>query len=203
MRTRVRNLWPILWLALASLGLAPGGAAAASEGSGLPAQAGPYQLEVSTDPSPIPTGPAKVIVHVTDSAGKDVAGAQVQVLTQMPGMAMGEHPEPAVPVPGKPGVYSAPANFQMAGGWGISVHVDGPQGSGKTTLNVQTGQSTVRAGGAANWLPILGILLGLGLAGFTLYRMRVTGQRVDLRALVRPGVIVGVLLPVAVYGMSV
>ena len=201
MNTGQKSFWPILLLVLSSL-ISPMRADAAPTG-GLPAQAGPYHLEVSTDPSPIPTGSAKVMVHVTDSAGKDVTGAQVRVLTQMPGMAMGEQPEPAVPEPGHPGMYTAPANFQMAGRWGINIQVDGPQGSGKTTLNVQTGQSTVRAGGAANWLPILGILLGLGFAGFTLYRMRVTGQRVDLRALLRPGVIVGVLLLVAVYGISV
>jgi RND family efflux transporter MFP subunit len=201
MNTAQKRFWPILLLALLSL-VASKRADTAPTG-GLPAHAGPYQLEVRTDPNPIPLGPAKVRIHVTDSAGKDVAGAQVQVLTQMPGMAMGERPEPAMPEPGQPGVYSAPANFRMAGGWGINVQVDGPQGSGKAALSVNTGQNTLGAGGAANGLPILGTLLGLGLVGFILFRMRVTGQRVNLGAVLRPGVIVGVLLLVAVYGISV
>src|SRR6266852_6804373 len=124
-----KRFLPALLLALLSLGHPPWGYAAPA--GGLSTQAGPYHLEVSTDPSPIPIGPAKVRVHVTDSAGKDVTGAQVRVLTQMPGMAMGEQPEPAVPEPGHPGMYTAPANFQMAGRWGINIQVDGPQGSGK------------------------------------------------------------------------
>ena len=110
-----KAVWFLVLLVVVTL-THPLSAGAASAG-GLPAQAGPYQLEVSTDPSPIPTGPAEVWVHVTDSAGKDVTGAQVQVLTQMPGMAMGERTEQATPEPGQPGVYTAPANFQMAGGW--------------------------------------------------------------------------------------
>ena len=88
MNTGQKSFWPILLLVLSSL-ISPMRADAAPTG-GLPAQAGPYHLEVSTDPSPIPTGSAKVMVHVTDSAGKDVTGAQVRVLTQMPVMAMGE-----------------------------------------------------------------------------------------------------------------
>src|SRR6266542_5559665 len=95
-----KALWSAALLAVVSLAH-PLSAGAASTG-GLQAQAGPYQLEVATDPSPIPTGPAKVRVHVTDSAGKDVTGAQVQVLTQMPGMAMGERTEQATPETGQP-----------------------------------------------------------------------------------------------------
>src|SRR5207245_1003900 len=91
----------------------------------LAGTAGPYRVEVSTDPSPVPVGPATIRVHLKDASGKAVVGAHVQVLTQMPGMPMGEHPEEAQPAPGKPGDYEAPANFQMAGGWGIHVQVDG------------------------------------------------------------------------------
>ena len=159
-------------------------------------------MQVSTDPSPIPTGLAKVRVHVADSAGKDVTGAQVQVLTQMPGMPMGERTEQAMPEPGQTGIYSAPANFQMAGNWGINVQVDGPQGSGKATLTVRTGQSTVSRGGPVGVLPVLGILALLGLVAFVIYRMRVTGQRLNLRALLSWQVITGVLLLLGVYLVS-
>jgi RND family efflux transporter MFP subunit len=174
----------------------------AAPAGGLPAQAGPYHLEVSIDPSPIPVGLAKVMMHVTDPADKDVTGAQVQVLTQMPGMPMGEHPEQAVAVTGQPGVYSAPANFQMAGGWGITIQVDGPQGSGNATVSVQTGQTTV-TGGASHPLPILTLLAVIAIVGFVLYRMRRTGQRVNWRALLRPSAIAGVLFLVGVYAVSV
>jgi RND family efflux transporter MFP subunit len=161
--------------------------------------AGPYRVEVATDPSPVPVGPATIRVHLTDTGGNDVAGANVQVLAQMPGMPMGEHTETAQPVVGKPGYYEAPANFQMAGGWGITVQVDGPRGSGKTNLAVKTGQNTAGGGQSAGLLPILGVLAALGLAGFTLYRMRRTGQHVSLRGLLNRQVIVGSLLLVGVY----
>lgn len=80
--------------------------------------AGPYRVQVTTEPSPVPVGPAKLRIHLADSGGTPVAGATLRVLTQMPGMPMGEHVEEAQPVAGKPGDYEAPANFQMAGGWG-------------------------------------------------------------------------------------
>jgi RND family efflux transporter MFP subunit len=181
---------------LLALGLALGSPAGAAP---LVGAAGPYRVEVTTDPSPVPVGPATIQVHLTDAAGKDVAGASVQVLTQMPGMAMGERMEAAQPVAGKPGTYEAPANFQMAGGWGITVQVDGPQGSGKTTLDVKTGQSTTGGGGALGFVPVLWVLAALGLVGFVGYRMCRTGQRLSLRPLLNRQVIVGVLLLVAIY----
>lgn len=199
-RAILTRFLPLLGLALLSLAQPLRGYAAPI--GGLPAQAGPYHLEVSTEPSPIPVGQAKVRVHVTDAAGQDVTGAQVQVLTQMPGMPMGERTEQAVPESGQPGTYTAPANFQMAGGWSINIAVDGPQGAGKATLSVKTGQSTVRAARAIRSLPILGILAALALIGFVLYRMRRTGQRINLRPLLRWQVIAGVLLLVAVYAIS-
>jgi RND family efflux transporter MFP subunit len=177
-----------------------GSAAAAA---GLIARAGPYRLEVSTDPARIPTGPATVRVHVGNAGGSAVTDAEVQVLTQMPGMPMGERVETAAPDPGQPGTYTAPANFAMAGDWGINVQVDGPQGSGKATLSVKTGQRTAAPGGAVNPLPVLGTLAALGLVLFTLYRMRVTGQRLDPRPLLRWPVLAGVGLLIAVYSISV
>jgi RND family efflux transporter MFP subunit len=168
-------------------------------GAPLAGTAGPYHVEVTTAPSPIPVGPATIQVHLTDAAGQDVAGARVQVLTQMPGMPMGEHPETAEPVAGKLGFYEAPANFQMAGGWGITVQIDGPQGSGKTTLGVRTGQSTAGGGGAPGLRPVLAILAVLALAAFVVYRMRRTGQQLNLRGLLSWQTIVAILLLVGVY----
>jgi hypothetical protein len=72
-------------LVVASMWLVAGRSPAA----GLTAKAGPYEIEVTTDPSPIRMGPATVRVRVADADGKAVTDAQVQVLTQMPGMSMG------------------------------------------------------------------------------------------------------------------
>src|SRR5262249_22727912 len=66
----------------------------------LMGKAGPYRVEVTTDPSPVPVGPATIRVHLMDAAGKPVAGADIHVLAQMPGMPMGERQETAAPVAG-------------------------------------------------------------------------------------------------------
>jgi RND family efflux transporter MFP subunit len=183
-------------LILLALGLAMGPPVDAAPLAGA---AGPYRVEVTTDPSPVPVGPATIQVHLTDAAGQDVAGARVQVLAQMPGMPMGERTETAQPAAGKPGYYEAPANFQMAGGWGITVTVDGPQGSGTGLLSVKTGQNTAPSGAAPGLPSILGALAALGLIAFVIYRMRRTGQRVNLRGVLNRQVVVGLLLLVGVY----
>lgn len=183
-------------LVLLALGLAMGPPVDAAPLAGA---AGSYRVEVTTDPSPVPVGPATIQLHLTDAAGQDVAGARVQVLTQMPGMPMGERTETAQPVAGKPGHYATPANFQMAGGWGMTIQVDGPQGSGVALLSVKTGQNTAPGGSAPGLLPILGVLAALGLVAFVVYRMRRTGQRVNLRGVLNRQVVVGLLLLMGVY----
>ena len=84
----------------------------------MPTQAGPYRIEVVTDPAVIAVGKATLKITIK-AAGKPVSDAQVKVIAQMPGMPMGEHEETATPVPGQPGVYTAPAVFAMAGGYEI------------------------------------------------------------------------------------
>src|SRR6266849_3759674 len=64
--------------------------AAAAALAGLRTQAGPYRVEIATDPAVVPVGKAKLMVRVTDSAGKLVQGAEVRAIARMPGMAMGE-----------------------------------------------------------------------------------------------------------------
>ncbi|MBI3911027.1 MAG: FixH family protein, partial [Armatimonadetes bacterium] len=89
MRQTARSPW---LLALAALLMVVAGSAALA---GLRADAGPYRVEITTDPAVIPVGRAKLILKVTDSAGKPVEGAQVSALAKMPGMDMGEREEPA------------------------------------------------------------------------------------------------------------
>jgi membrane fusion protein (multidrug efflux system) len=67
---------------------------------------------------------------------------------------------------------------------------------------IKTGQSIVSSSGPIGLLPVLGILTLLGLVAFVIYRMRATGQRLNLRALLSWPVITGVLLLAAVYLVS-
>src|SRR5262245_2372994 len=98
------------WIALLMALLAAGSLAAAFAGPRT--QAGPYRVELTSEPAVIPEGrPTKLVLKITDSADKPVEGAQVSAIAQMPSMAMGEHEETALPQAGQPGVYAAPAQF--------------------------------------------------------------------------------------------
>src|SRR5579884_47037 len=192
----------VAWIAI-SLLFAFGATSAAL--ASLRAQAGPYRVEIATDPAVILVGqPTKLVIQITDSEGKPVEGAQVRAIAQMPGMPMGEQEETALPQAGQPGVYVAPAQFAMAGRYEAAIQISGPQGAATAKIPLKTGQNTGSiAGGTTGgsayllaWLPW--ILGGLVLA-FILYRMRRTGQRVNLRPLLNWRVIAGILLLVAVY----
>ena len=167
-------------------------------------QAGPYQAEVTTDPAVIPVGqPTKLSIRITDGSGKPVEGAQVRAIAQMPGMAMGEHEESALPQAGLPGVYTAPAQFAMQGDYKATIHIDGPQGSAVGDVPLHTGQNTAPAGSPGvslmGWLPW--VLAGLAGA-FVLFRMRRTGQKLSLRPLLNWRTWAGVGLLVIVYLVS-
>lgn len=164
----------------------------------LPGSAGHYQLTVMTDPPVIPVGAAELVLTVT-ADGKPVEGATLTTFTQMPGMKMGERPETARPVPGKPGVYRARAAFPMGGAYTITVTISGPHGTSETVLDVATGQDTGRSG-LPTWVPLAaaGVILGLVVA----WRMRATGQRLDPRPLVNRQVLGGLLLIAAMLLVS-
>jgi RND family efflux transporter MFP subunit len=172
--------------------------------AGLTAVAGAYHVEATTEPSPIPVGRAAVIVRISDGAGKEVAGAHVRVLAQMPGMAMGERTEEAQPVAGKPGYYQVPANFQMAGDWDVTVEIDGAQGQGRAVLHAATGMQTGGGGIGRGFLyPALALLAGLLLLLPLVLAARNPATRQRMRESIKRSVnrttIGGVLLLAAIY----
>jgi RND family efflux transporter MFP subunit len=148
--------------------------------AGPPAQAGPYRVEVTTEPAVIPVGKARLLIKVSDAQGKAVAGAQVSALAQMPGMPMGEREEPAIAQSRQPGLYVAPANFAMAGAYIATIKIAGPHGRGEGTLELQTGQNTATQTGGSPGRYLYWIV-ALGLLAFVVWRMKQTGQRI------RPG----------------
>lgn len=162
-----------------------------SGASGLQTQAGPYRVEVSTDPATIPVGKVKLRLKITDASGKPVEGATVKVLAQMPGMPMGESEQVAVPQAGEPGVYVAPASFSMAGAYVATIKISGVQGEATATLNLQTGQNIAMQSGGVSFARLL--LWGgvLALVAFVLYRMRKTGQQIYWRGLFSRSVLGG------------
>ena len=163
--------------------------------------AGPYQVEVTTDPAVVPVGKARLLLRVTQG-GKPVEGAKVTTFTAMPGMSMGEREETARPLAGQPGFYEAPAAFPMGGAYKIDVSVSGPAGSGKTTLQVSTGASTGAAGGLP-WGWLMGGVLALLAVGLVAWRMRATGQTIPWRGWFSRPVLGGVILLAVMVGLSV
>jgi RND family efflux transporter MFP subunit len=191
---RTRNLG-VLLATLAILATVPTATA------GPRTQAGPYRVEVTTDPAVVPVGRATVLVRITDTAGKAVEGARLRVLAKMPGMDMGEREEPATPQPGTPGAYTAPAQFAMAGGYTVTVRIDGPQGAATATVPLETGENTATAGDRSPlWL--LPWIIGAAAVLFVLYRVRRTGQRLNLRAILNRQVLGGLLLLAAMLAGS-
>lgn len=173
--------------------------------AGPQAQAGPYHIELTTEPGVVPaSGRAKLLIKVTDGSGKPVEGVTIHSLTKMPGMNMGEREESAIPVPGQPGVYAAPASFAMEGGYEDTLKVEGPLGSATAMIALATGQNTAtpsssRSGGKEllTFSSLLPWLIGFSIVAFVIFilaRMRQTGQRLSLRGLAKPSVIGGLLL---------
>lgn len=175
--------------------------------AGPQTQAGPYRIELTAQPGTLPTtGRAKLMYTVTDSSGRPVQGVTLHSLTKMPGMNMGEREETATPLPGQPGVYTAPASFAMEGGYEDTLKVEGPLGVATAKISLSTGQTiaaTGRAGAAGAsssaspsvlpWMMLGGLLAGALLA-FVLVRMRQTGQSLSLRRVAWRSVLGGLLL---------
>jgi RND family efflux transporter MFP subunit len=149
----------------------------------------------------VPVGRATLNIVVKDSGGKPVSGADVRAMARMPGMFMGEKEQQAVP--GAPGIYTAPAQFPMAGSYEVAVTVNGEKG----VLTLETGRPS---GGGGGEFPVVPLLIGvavLAVAAFILVQMSRTGQRIDTRplfsrAFLIPMLILGVALAVAVFAVN-
>ena len=147
----------------------------------MPTSAGPYRVEVVTDPAVVPVGKATLIVTVTDSTGKAATGLQVKAIAQMPGMPMGEREQQAVPG-SKPGEYRLPASFAMEGAYEARIAINGPLGSATAVIPLETGKSTAPGAKAAiPWTTIIVAVMVLVVGAFTIYRLKKTGQRADLK----------------------
>ena len=173
--------------------------------AGPQTQAGPYHIALTTQTGLIPTtGGTRLFFTVTDGSGKPVEGITIRSLTKMPGMNMGEREVTATPVPGRPGIYTAPASFAMEGGYEDTLKVDGPLGSATAKIALSTGQNVTAPAGSASTgaggislpslLPWLGALLVIVFLVFVLRRMKQTGQSLSLRGIANRSVLGGLLL---------
>lgn len=163
--------------------------------------AGPYHVDLVTDPVVIPVGKASLTVKVTDASGKPLPELQIKGIVQMPGMAMGEREQIAVPTD-QPGTYRIPASFAMAGGYEAKISISGPLGSAVATVPLETGKSTA-AGESVGfpWSIVLWVAVGIAAVAFILFRMRKTGQSIDARPLLSRSVLIALgLFALVIFG---
>jgi len=83
-------------------------------------------LDLSISPDPPTTGPAAVIIQLTDEASQPLAGAKVELEGNMSHAGMTPVFSQAEEV--EPGQYEAPLEFTMGGDWFILVKVTLPDG---------------------------------------------------------------------------
>lgn len=161
------------------------------------ATAGPYRLEITTDPAIIPVGRANLLIVVRGADGAPVPDLEVKTFARMPTMKMGEKEETATEG-AKAGDYVSPAVFSMAGGYDVTVKLTGPAGTGEATVSLSTGQNTQGGGpsGPSAFLPWLAVL---AVGAFVVYRLRKTGQRIDPKSILNRSVMGSLFLLVAVY----
>ena len=83
-------------------------------------------LDLSISPDPPTTGPAAVVIQLTDEAGQPLAGAKVELEGNMSHAGMTPVFSQAKEI--EPGQYEAPLEFTMGGDWFILVKVTLPDG---------------------------------------------------------------------------
>lgn len=172
--------------------------------AGPKAEAGPYRVEVVTSPSVVSLGKGQLLITITDASSKPLGGLTVTALTGMPGMSMGEREESGRLKEGQPGTYQVAAQYPMEGGYESTIQITGALGKATAKIAFKTGDDT--AATATTGFPVgklLSIALALLALGFVLYRVRKTGQRVNLRSLLSGQVLGGLALLAAMTAAAI
>ena len=127
-------------------------------------EAGPYSVSVVVRPPDVVPGLAGISVRVTDGAGEVERITVRPVRWDAAPEGGAPPPDPAVPVPGDPELYSAELWLMTVGAYRIEVTVEGSRGTGTASVPVTSVMLGVR-----DMPPVLGGLLlllgGLLLAG--------------------------------------
>lgn len=109
--------------------------------TGLKARASEVlEIRLDTVPSPPISGTATLKLMLLDGAGAPVSDARITVSPLMPAHGHIEPTDVAKALPGEPGAYTMPVNFQMGGAWLIIFNVERP---GKDTIKVDAGLDVI------------------------------------------------------------
>ena len=175
---------------------------ASSGFAGVPGQIGVYKVELTTEPSVIPVGKTRLTIKVTDTSSKPVEGALVRALVKMTSMSMGEKESTAIPKPGQPGVYTTEASFGMAGSFNAAITIEGKEGKANGIITLATGQDTSsKSGGGLSPSVLITYLFIVAFIVFIFYRMRVTGQHPNWRAVAHRSTLTGLFLIALIFAV--
>lgn len=119
-------------------------AACGTGSSGAPqviqsAKAGDLTVTLSSNAGPLKHGENDLLVTFTDATGNpvDVGAASLNFHMGAMGSMAEMNDRATLTTTDKPGQYRAQVKLQMGGSWEAQVAYQGPQGTGKTTMNVQ------------------------------------------------------------------
>lgn len=137
MKTKI--ILTIMTLSLASLLF---GSCRSAEPSGekviKSAKAGEMTVTLASSTGELRNGDNEVILTFADASGKPVEVGAVSLNFHMPAMAtmaeMNDHA--TLTTTETPGKYHARVRIEVAGTWEAQVNYQGPQGTGRTTMNV-------------------------------------------------------------------
>ncbi|MDR3690791.1 MAG: efflux RND transporter periplasmic adaptor subunit [Fimbriimonas sp.] len=163
--------------------------------------AGPYRVELRTDPAVPQVGRVRLLLHLADAGGTPAAKATVKTFAQMPSMPMGERESVASPL-ATPGDYSAPAVLGMAGAYDVRIAISGPDGAGTTTLHIATGQDPATSGTGS---PVAPIAIGLFVLGAAVLVWRSSRRHMTkgvLLQVIGAVLLIGVCLTVSIWAVN-
>jgi len=172
---------------------------------------GPYTITVTSDPAVVQLGQDHLTFHVTDSSGHPLSNLQIEALTQMPGMPMGERNQVAIPDSSHPGSYISPASFAMAGTFNITLHIAGPLGNSTALIPIGTSENTaVSTSASTSQFPILDILviaIAVSLIVFIVIRLRNLGVHANKsshtkKAIWQSVILLGFVTIIAIYAVN-
>lgn len=133
------KFFSLLFLSFIGLSIACGAGAPAGEQVIQSTKAGELNITLSSISGPLKHGENDLRLTFTDAAGKPVDVGAASLNFHMGAMgAMGEMNDRAtLTTTETPGKYRAQVKLGMGGSWEAQIAYQGPQGTGKSTMNVQ------------------------------------------------------------------
>ncbi|HEX7050049.1 MAG TPA: hypothetical protein VF188_07620 [Longimicrobiales bacterium] len=98
-------------------------------------EAGPYPVRITIRPPGVVPGLAQITIRVS---GAGIRAVTVQPVRWDAGVEGAPAPDPAVPVPNAPGLYSAELWLMTSGAYSVHVTIDGAAGTGTVVVPVQS-----------------------------------------------------------------